>query len=1327
MSILKTFKQCLSLVFAAAFVIGCMVITPIVNDIEASASSGYYTWSGYSTYLKGVGSEANPFLISSPNDLAYFRKQVALSTGTITYYDNNDTTTTAKTKDADSCYYRLTCDIYYNDPNGEEWKTWSSSVAPTNGGGSAHTWTPPGYADESNRRFEGGFDGAGYTIYGMYIVHTDSNCVGFIGTARYATIENLTLARGYVEGANLVGGFLGQSKVGVDVVNCTSDLRVKGKSGVGGFIGGNAVNGSSLSVDADVTNEPTVPSFAAYGCVNNSTVSGTSYAGGIVGYISAGASRAQFEKCENNATISAAQSCAGGIVGGTRLVDGYGHNVIQSCINNGTVKGSTGSTTADTYNYTGGIVGCGRATEIYSCINNGTVKSVGKYVAGISGGNNTADPHANGRIFYSYNTGTITGSSYTGGIVGVGKSMNINMCGNVGNVTGTAYVGGISGRSSGVTDKRDSELYDCYNTGTVTSSNGSASVAGIIGDVYCEGTVDDNKYVKVKRCINLGSVSSGRAICYTSSTLKNSAGTGLFAYTNYNTTCFGVSGVNTNFDGGTAVSSLALPEVLSTLNAASADTWRAGYPFPTLNKIPYSLQNYNGRANMFASAAITVNDGPVLSARVSVNTSGSYYGTVSANAISYGVLVAKEEALGDAELTADHPSAQSYIGSFSDNSFTAVISGQSVDEYDDMLVVRPYASFTANGQTVYVYGATAETSYYTADGGKNVSAVNETAAFTCQEKIYVLVGGTNKIEYSFDSASREDSVSFVSSDPSVATVSKGKVTGVSEGITSVAVTFTGDWGSKTLHCQVNVLADLTEGVFANQYAEQDGKFRLHTNELQQIATSITKNDGSVIDYNGTVIMIDGGNNNSKSLEYLLELREEFLADGLASGALTEPQYYRLKLSKKCQIQLISFITHWHSDHIHALRYVISKSPYVNIKKMYTTKDPTGTTAKGYTNYINAFDSMVSNLLTYSPDLVPTQLAFETRKMRYFNSCNALSTTDTSYPISVTMCTPKDWSTQSSINGNQTNWNNCSSTWYLIEYAGVKLLFTGDSYATNVGTTYTANKTSGSTGVDHMLSLHKSVINTDIDFLDCNHHGRGAFVPNLFTETQPSIVFAGVYFGQEDVDLASLAVKTADVYLGGDGGHVFVIDSTGTINTDGAKAAYYKNASGHAIRNHITMHYNVDLPVVKPAVEKIAATGITLSASSLTVLNGRTKALTATVLGEDATDKTVVWTVSDPTVLYTDGANVSALKAGTVTVTASSGGYSATCSVTVLNLLGDVNVDGVVSVSDLLILENVVRGTADLTDLVLTGGDMNYDEVIGGLDVIMVENVILGKQ
>ncbi len=1287
--------------FFLAFTIlaGLVSFTP---EKATAADSGYYKWSGYATYLKGAGTEENPFLIGTPGELAYFRKQVAATDGTVSYYANNDTSATVKTKAADAAFYKLTNDIYYNDPNGTEWQSWSDTVKPTNEGASAHTWAPPGYGDESTRRFEGHFDGDGHTIYGLYIVHTDKNCVGFIGSMRYGTIENLTLAKGYVSGANLVGGFVGQAKVGADVVNCTSYLNVKGASGVGGFIGGNPVNGSSLSVEVDITSEGTVPNFNVYNCINKSNVTATTYAGGVVGYIVSGTCRAQLVRCQNSGTITVSTNCAGGIVGGTKYLNDRAHNYVEYCVNTGTVKGGTGS-------YAGGIVGCGRATEIYSCVNHGAVSSTANYTGGISGGNNTSDGLANGKIFYCFNDGAVTGASYTGGIVGVSKSVNVNQCGNVGNVTGTTYVGGISGRGGGASDGRDTEIYDCYNTGKVTSTNNSTSVAGIVGEAYCEGTVSDNKYVKVKRCINLGAVTGGRGIANTTSTLMNSDGSGLFVY-QFASSCFALQSVNTTFNGGTAVSSMALPAVLSKLSAAGSGVWSAGYPYPTLDKIDYALQ---GRASAIGTLSVKAIDTPALELSFNLNLADTYYKSISSFKPEYGVIAVKSESVEDEAVNEKTEGAILCSGTLIGNTVTAQLSGINEEEFDDSFTFRPYLGFTVEGQKVFVYGNVIKASFYKAAGANAVQTIKSTANLDCDTELYLLTGTTAEINNSLSSSGEVESISFVSSNPEIATVKAGKVTGVKAGTTDISVTYTGPWGAKTTICAVTVLDDINSIVNANQYADKDAKLRLHTNRLVQVHTSITKNDGFVLDCNGTVAMVDGGYKNDASTKYLLSLREEFLKEGLESGMLSKADYHRLLLSEKCKIDVISLITHWHSDHIYALRYFASATPFIRITNMYTTTDPAGTDADGYSSYLSGLDKMLTEVKKNSPDINVVRSAFEKSTAIYLGDSGTISSTATD--LKLTMLTSKDWSKVAALKTNSTAWVNCSSSWYVFEYGGNKLLFTGDTYPNDTGTTYTGASTSGKTAVDYMLSKHKTIVDSGITFLDCNHHSRSSYVANLFTVTKPSMVFAGVYYGQENVTFTDKAVETADFYLGGDSEQVFAFGADGSIDTSGAVIAYPQNDNGRAIRNHIPIHY--DLEKEAESEEKLsltAPTSLTLSAEKLWVAADGTAILTASVGGGVTADKNVEWTVSDTSVLTTDGASLKIKKAGTVTITAKAGSLVKSCTVTVV-LKGDTNNDGIISTADCINLRMSMVNSTEKDGLMVAAADFSGDGVITAAD------------
>ena len=81
-------------------------------------------------------------------------------------------------------------------------------------------------------------------------------------------------------------------------------------------------------------------------------------------------------------------------------------------------------------------------------------------------------------------------------------------------------------------------------------------------------------------------------------------------------------------------------------------------------------------------------------------------------------------------------------------------------------------------------------------------------------------------------------------------------------------------------------------------------------------------------------------------------------------------------------------------------------------------------------------------------------------------------------------------------------------------------------------------------------------------------------------------------------------------------------------------------------------------------DEIPVQSVSLSSSALTLNEGESKTLTATVLPADATNKSVIWTVTPTGVATVVNGTVTASKAGGCTVTAMAGGKSASCSVTV---------------------------------------------------------------
>ncbi len=101
----------------------------------------------------------------------------------------------------------------------------------------------------------------------------------------------------------------------------------------------------------------------------------------------------------------------------------------------------------------------------------------------------------------------------------------------------------------------------------------------------------------------------------------------------------------------------------------------------------------------------------------------------------------------------------------------------------------------------------------------------------------------------------------------------------------------------------------------------------------------------------------------------------------------------------------------------------------------------------------------------------------------------------------------------------------------------------------------------------------------------------------------------------------------------------------------------------------TYFVNVSQIVFTIADPTVAVTGVTLNQNEAQMtVGGETLTLTATVNPDNATDQSVSWSTSDANVATVDNGVVTAVAAGTatITVTTTDGSFTATCAVTVSN-------------------------------------------------------------
>lgn len=259
-------------------------------------------------------------------------------------------------------------------------------------GSTANVWTPIGTAENP---FEGVFDGAGYTISGLYINSTEDN-IGLFGVVNDTTesetvnvtpeyiiqmktirIKNLKVTGANVTGDQNVGGIVGYSN-GAGIKDCYFSGSVTGTfNSVGAIVGWASTESVVLQ------------------CQTTGTVSGKQRTGGVVGYCS---SNTVVSKCYSDVAVTGTTN-VGGIVGtlaGSNLVGCF----------------FLGSVTAD--NRAGGIVGYSTFSLMRGAYSIPTINSAGVNIGGalgvIYGGEYTS-------IFYCYETSNCDGP------VGIGRTL----------------------------------------------------------------------------------------------------------------------------------------------------------------------------------------------------------------------------------------------------------------------------------------------------------------------------------------------------------------------------------------------------------------------------------------------------------------------------------------------------------------------------------------------------------------------------------------------------------------------------------------------------------------------------------------------------------------------------------------------------------------------------------------------------------------------------------------------------------------------------------------------------------------------------------------
>lgn len=358
-------KRMISLILAL-----CIVIVSV--PLQASAKLAVHIWDGTiaSGFASGSGTEEDPYIVETPEQLAYLaysvnnpKKAGVYILATESYVGNANDNFPPVGAAYMNTFFKLTKDIYLNST--VNYKSWENSP-PQN------EWDAIG---GSNYYFAGNFDGGEHTIYGLYI-NKSENYQGLFGRTYQGTIKNLSVQQSHVKGNDYVGGIVGFSYISrksswtPTVENCHNYASVKGSNAVGGIAGKN----HNYEVDA---------AAIINGCSNYGSVHGTGNVGGIAGesygYCSIGA---HIKQCANYGNVTGTNA-VGGICGYSHPSLG-GQSYIQDCYNTADVSGSY---------QVGGILGNGIGNYSYearetNCYNIGTVRG-NYYLGGIIGRNST--------------------------------------------------------------------------------------------------------------------------------------------------------------------------------------------------------------------------------------------------------------------------------------------------------------------------------------------------------------------------------------------------------------------------------------------------------------------------------------------------------------------------------------------------------------------------------------------------------------------------------------------------------------------------------------------------------------------------------------------------------------------------------------------------------------------------------------------------------------------------------------------------------------------------------------------------------------------------
>lgn len=248
-------------------------------------------------------------------------------------------------------------------------------------------WEPIGY--NTSGGFNAIFEGNDFTISNLFINRTTNYTALFESTGFSASIQNLNITIRYLSGGGYTAGLVGFNEA--DLTSCSVDGSISATGSIIGLLVGEHEQGAILSCHA-----------------MGEVSSNSSRAGGLVGYIGSGSSDSwEITSCYADVAVNGTED-VGGFIG---EISSFGSGSISSCY-------ALGNVTASGYN-AGGFIGIAYQS-VTNCYARGNVtsSSSGSFadVGGLIGDNRAT-------ITACYSTGTPSGASNVGGLVGNGTSI----------------------------------------------------------------------------------------------------------------------------------------------------------------------------------------------------------------------------------------------------------------------------------------------------------------------------------------------------------------------------------------------------------------------------------------------------------------------------------------------------------------------------------------------------------------------------------------------------------------------------------------------------------------------------------------------------------------------------------------------------------------------------------------------------------------------------------------------------------------------------------------------------------------------------------------